>query len=117
HLDNRDPFAAAFKMPASSDSEALAADRVDKLVSEFALSAYRNRPVGELSTGTRRIVEMACIMAYGPAVMMLDEPSGGVAQSETEALGSMLRQVATDTGSSMLVIEHDMHLLSSLCDR
>ncbi|HET6874986.1 MAG TPA: ATP-binding cassette domain-containing protein, partial [Acidimicrobiales bacterium] len=117
HLVNRDPFAAAFKMPAATDSEARLAVRVDQLIDEFGLSAYRARPVGQLSTGTRRIVELACIMAHRPAVMLLDEPSGGVAQSETEALGAMLRQVAANTGCSMVVIEHDMNLLSSLCDR
>jgi ABC-type branched-subunit amino acid transport system ATPase component len=117
HLENRDPFAAAFKMPASSDSEARLSVRIDELIEEFGLGAYRSRPVGQLSTGTRRIVELACIMAHQPRVMMLDEPSGGVAQRETEALASMLRQVATTTGCSMVVIEHDMNLLASLCDR
>jgi ABC-type branched-subunit amino acid transport system ATPase component/ABC-type branched-subunit amino acid transport system permease subunit len=117
HLENRDPFAAAFKMPAATDSEARLAVRVDQLIEEFGLAAYRTRPVGQLSTGTRRIVELACIMAHRPAVMLLDEPSGGVAQSETEALGAMLRQVAANTGCSMVVIEHDMNMLSSLCDR
>ena len=117
HLENRDPFAAAFKMPASSDSEARLALRVDELIEEFGLGAYRSRPVGQLSTGTRRIVELACIMAHKPRVMMLDEPSGGVAQRETEALGAMLRQVASSTGCSMVVIEHDMNMLAALCDR
>ncbi|MGH3743686.1 MAG: hypothetical protein ACRDTP_02370, partial [Mycobacteriales bacterium] len=51
------------------------------------------------------------------AVLLLDEPSGGVAQKETEALGPMLRRVQEQTGCSMLVIEHDMPLLSGLCDR
>ena len=117
HLENRDPFAAAFKMPAATDSEARLAARVDELIEEFGLGAYRSRPVGQLSTGTRRIVELASIMGHRPRVMMLDEPSGGVAQRETEALGAMLRHVATETGCSMLVIEHDMNMLASLCDR
>ena len=117
HLGSRDPLAAAFRMPASTDSEARAVERVDELVASFGLDAYRNRAVGDLSTGTRRIVELACVMAHRPSLMMLDEPSGGVAQRETEALGPLLRQVATETGCSMLVIEHDMTLVSSLCDR
>jgi ABC-type branched-subunit amino acid transport system ATPase component len=64
----------------------------------------------------RRIVELACLLAQDPAVVLLDEPSAGVAQRETEALGPLLRRVQADTGCSMVIIEHDMALLSSLCD-
>jgi len=49
--------------------------------------------------------------------LLLDEPSGGVAQAETEALGPLLRKVATDTECTMIVIEHDMAMISALCDR
>ena len=49
--------------------------------------------------------------------MLLDEPSAGVAQRETEALGPLLSRIRDHTGAAMLVIEHDMPLLSSLCDR
>jgi len=48
---------------------------------------------------------------------LLDEPSAGVAQRETEALGPLLANIREVTGVSMLVIEHDMPLLSGLCDR
>ena len=50
-------------------------------------------------------------------MIVLDEPSGGVAQKESEALGPLLRRVQEATGASILVIEHDMPLLSGLCDR
>jgi ABC-type branched-subunit amino acid transport system ATPase component len=48
---------------------------------------------------------------------MLDEPTAGVAQAETEALGPLLRKVAAETGCAMVVIEHDMAMISALCDR
>jgi branched-chain amino acid transport system ATP-binding protein len=117
HLANRDPFAAAFRLPASTDSEARAAERVDDILALLGLEGYRERPTGELSTGTRRIVELACILAHKPALLMLDEPTAGVAQAETEALGPMLRRVAAETGCAMVVIEHDMTMISGLCDR
>jgi ABC-type branched-subunit amino acid transport system ATPase component/ABC-type branched-subunit amino acid transport system permease subunit len=117
HIVAREPFAAAFRMPASTDSEALIASRVEELIEQFGLAAFRHRPTGELSTGTRRIVELACVMAQQPSVLLLDEPSGGVAQAETEALGPLLRRVAAETGCAMVVIEHDMTLLAGLCDR
>jgi branched-chain amino acid transport system ATP-binding protein len=55
-------------------------------------------------------------MAQEPRVLMLDEPSAGVAQRETEALGPLLLRVREHTGCSVLIIEHDMPLLSSVCD-
>ena len=70
----------------------------------------------ELSTGTRRILELACILAQEPAVVLLDEPTAGVAQRDTEALGPLLRDVHRRTGCSMVVVEHDMNLLTGLCD-
>jgi ABC-type branched-subunit amino acid transport system ATPase component/ABC-type branched-subunit amino acid transport system permease subunit len=117
HLANRDPFAAAFRLPASTDSEARAAERVDSILELLGLTSYAERPTGELSTGTRRIVELACILAHKPSLLMLDEPTAGVAQAETEALGPLLRRVANETGCAMVVIEHDMVMISGLCDR
>jgi ABC-type branched-subunit amino acid transport system ATPase component/branched-subunit amino acid ABC-type transport system permease component len=116
HLANRDPVAAALRLPASTDSEAAASERVDQLVELLGLVPYADRPTGELSTGMRRIVELACLLAQDPAVVLFDEPSSGIAQRETEALGPMLRRVQAETGCSMVIIEHDMALLSSMCD-
>jgi ABC-type branched-subunit amino acid transport system ATPase component len=116
HLKNRDPLAAALRLPASTMSERAARRRADELVELLGLGAYRDHPTGELSTGTRRIVELACLLAHDPAVVLLDEPSAGMAQRETEALGPLLRRVQSQTGCSLVVIEHDMALLSSLCD-
>lgn len=116
-LANRDLFAAAFAMPAALDSEAAASTQVNEIIDRLGLAAYRNRPTGELSTGTRRIVELACILASRPSLLLLDEPSGGVAQAETEALGPMLLGVAAELRCAMIVIEHDMNFLSSLCGR
>nr|MDQ3293159.1 ATP-binding cassette domain-containing protein [Actinomycetota bacterium] len=117
HLASRDLVAAAFSLPASYESELSVMDKVDELVELMGLSAFRDKLTGELSTGSRRIVDLACILAQDPKVLMLDEPSGGVAQKETEALGPLLLRVREATGCSVLVIEHDMPLLSAICDR
>jgi ABC-type branched-subunit amino acid transport system ATPase component len=116
HLDSKDIAASALRLPASYESELAAAARVEELIALMGLSAFREKLVGELSTGTRRIVELACILAQDPTVLLLDEPSGGVAQRETEALGPLLQRVQSFTGCSILVIEHDMALLSTICD-
>jgi ABC-type branched-subunit amino acid transport system ATPase component/predicted MFS family arabinose efflux permease len=116
HLDVRDPLAAALSLPASIQSEADAAERVEELIEMLGLDAYRNKFISEISTGTRRMVDLACILAHEPKVILFDEPSSGIAQRESEALGPLLRKVRDLTGSSLLVIEHDMPLLTSLAD-
>jgi branched-chain amino acid transport system ATP-binding protein len=117
HLANRDMVAAAFGLPASYESEQETLAKADELIELMGLNAFREKLTGELSTGSRRIVDLACILAQDPQVLMLDEPSGGVAQKETEALGPLLLRVREHTGCSVLVIEHDMPLLSTICDR
>jgi ABC-type branched-subunit amino acid transport system ATPase component len=116
HLRNRDPLAAAMHLPVATMSERSAMHRAGELIDLLGLRSYRDHPTGELSTGTRRIVELGCLLAHDPAVVLLDEPSAGVAQRETEALGPLLRRVQQQTGCSLVIIEHDMALLSSLCD-
>jgi len=69
-----------------------------------------------LSTGLRRIVDIACVLAAEPSVLLLDEPSSGIAQAETESLGPLLRRVRYETGCSILIIEHDMPLISAVSD-
>ena len=108
--------AAATGQPVSRDSESRVGADVDSLIELMGLGAFREKLTGELSTGSRRIVELACLLASDPRVIVLDEPSGGVAQKETEALGPLLERVQQFTGASILVIEHDMPLLSSICD-
>ncbi|HWE65262.1 MAG TPA: ATP-binding cassette domain-containing protein [Acidimicrobiales bacterium] len=117
HLASRDMIAAGLRLPASLDSEADVAQEAEELVQLMGLEAFREKLVGELSTGTRRIVELACVLAQEPGVLLLDEPSGGVAQRETEAMGPLLIRVQQHTGCSILVVEHDMPLLSAICDR
>ena len=116
HLASRDMLAAALQLPASYESELAVWAKVDELIELMGLGAFSQKLTGELSTGSRRIVDLACILAQDPQVLMLDEPSGGVAQKETEALGPLLLRIVERTGCSVLVIEHDMPLLRSICD-
>jgi ABC-type branched-subunit amino acid transport system ATPase component len=116
HIEVRDPIAAALQLPAAVDSELAVTRRADELVEMLGLESYRNKFIAEVSTGTRRMVDLACILAHEPSVILFDEPSSGIAQRETEALGPVLRRVREMTGASLLVIEHDMPLLTSLAD-
>jgi ABC-type branched-subunit amino acid transport system ATPase component len=100
-----------------ADSERKVSARVDELVDLLGLERYRSAFVRELSTGTRRIVDLACLLAHRPSVILLDEPSSGIAQREAEALAPMLRRIGEGTGASMVVIEHDMPVLRAVADR
>ena len=117
HLEVRDHLAAALGMPASRRQEDDVAWTVHDLVELMSLGGYRDKFVAELSTGTRRIVDLAMAIAHDPTVLILDEPSSGIAQRETEALGPLLRRIREETGCAMLVIEHDMPLITALSDR
>jgi branched-chain amino acid transport system ATP-binding protein len=117
HVDVRDPVAATLHLPSVQDSEEKVHARVEELIELLALGAYRDKFVRELSTGTRRVVDLACVLAQGPRVLLLDEPSSGIAQREAEALAPMLRRVRDELGASLLVIEHDLPLLGQISDR
>ncbi len=116
-ITNRSAFAAAVRWPAVYDDEERTALRVAELIELMHLGDYRNAFVRELSTGTRRVVDLACIAAHRPVMVLLDEPSGGIAQREVEALAPVLRRLRDEMGASLLVIEHDIPLVSSISDR
>ena len=116
HVDVRDHVSALLATPAMRESEEDVAFTVDDLVELLGLGAFRDKFVSELSTGSRRIVDLAMAIAHDPQVLLLDEPSSGIAQRETEALGPLLQDIRRATDCAMLVIEHDMPLITSLSD-
>ncbi|HEX6166337.1 MAG TPA: MFS transporter [Acidimicrobiales bacterium] len=116
HVEVRDPFATVVGLPMVRESEQAVSERVDELIELVGLQAYRSKFVRELSTGTRRIVDLCCLLAHEPAVMLFDEPSSGIAQREAEALGPMLLRIREATGASLIIIEHDMPLVRHVSD-
>jgi ABC-type branched-subunit amino acid transport system ATPase component/ABC-type branched-subunit amino acid transport system permease subunit len=117
HIPVKDPGAAFVLSPAGSTSERWIDEQVTRLIDLMRLGAYADKFVGELSTGTRRIVDLACTLAHDPSVLLLDEPSSGIAQRETEALGPVLLDIRDQTGAALVVIEHDMPLITGISDR
>ncbi|HEU5085757.1 MAG TPA: ATP-binding cassette domain-containing protein [Acidimicrobiales bacterium] len=117
HLEHRDHVAAALSLPAIAQMEDDIAYSTNDLIELLHLGAFRDKFVSELSTGSRRIVDLAMALAHDPKVLLLDEPSSGVAQKETEALGPLLHRIKDETGCSLLIIEHDMPLMTAVCDR
>jgi len=117
HVEVHDHLAASLGLPAVREAEDDVAWTVADLVELLHLEAFRDKFVSELSTGSRRVVDLAMAIGHDPAVLLLDEPSSGIAQRETEALAPLLLRIRTETGCAMLVIEHDMPLISEVSDR
>jgi ABC-type branched-subunit amino acid transport system ATPase component len=88
-----------------------------ELIDLLGLGDHADLVVAELSTGTRRIVELAGLLALDARVLCLDEPTAGLAQRETEELGPLLTRLRSDLGASMVVIEHDMPFIRGISDR
>jgi ABC-type branched-subunit amino acid transport system ATPase component/predicted MFS family arabinose efflux permease len=99
------------------ETEAYLVAEADEVIQLLGLTAFADKFTAELSTGSRRLVELAVMVAQRPKVLLLDEPSAGIAQREAEALGPVLRQVQRHLGCSILIIEHDMPLMRSVADR
>ena len=116
-VDVRDPVAAALHLPAVAESEQGVRDRVSELIDVFGLADYADKFVRELSTGSRRIVDLAAIVAQRPDVLLLDEPSSGITHAEGEALVPLLHHIREDLGASLVVIEHDLGFLRQVAPR
>ena len=75
-----------------------------------------DRTVGTLSTGQKRLVELARTLAGGFRLLLLDEPSSGLDEEETEKFGAILKNVVADRGLGILIVEHDMALVMTVCE-
>ncbi|MFZ6003525.1 MAG: MFS transporter [Actinomycetota bacterium] len=115
-LEVKSAFLNAVAAPQARKAERRVRARAEKLIELLDLDAYRDKFVKELSTGLRRIVDLACVLAAEPKVLLLDEPSSGIAQAEAEGLAPLLTRVRFETGCSILIIEHDMPLISAVSD-
>jgi ABC-type branched-subunit amino acid transport system ATPase component len=116
HIKTQDVVSTALRMPWVSRAEKRIKTNVESLIELMGLGAFRDKFISELSTGSRRIVDLAVIMAHNPKVLLLDEPSSGIAQKETEALGPLLVRLRDETGATLVVVEHDMPLIQSISD-
>lgn len=87
----------------------------EELLDRVGISHLAAEPSGSLPTGSARLVEVARALASTPRVLLLDEPASGLNESETVALGALLRQLVAD-GLAVVLVEHDMSLVMDICD-
>lgn len=86
-------------------------------VREFGLQDSLDRPVGDLSYGERRLLAIARAVAASPSVLLLDEPAAGLSDDETRELARLVRRLAEDWGMGVLLVEHDVDMVMSVCDQ
>jgi len=108
---------ACLRTATSLDEEERIRAKTDEVVERLGLGDYANKFASDLSYGTLRMAELACVLALEPEIVLLDEPSSGIAQKETEALGPVLRDVRDELGATLILIEHDMPLIMGISDR
>ena len=89
---------------------------VDQLMHSFGIERFRRHRVVELSTGTRRVVDLASIVLAEPRLLLLDEPTAGIAQREAEAFVPLLRRLHEVADTTIVLVEHDVPLVFALCD-
>ncbi len=89
----------------------------DEVLDFVGLGGYADHFISDLSTGTRRIVELAALIALDNRVLCLDEPTAGIAQREAEAFGPLIERISSELDATVVIIEHDIGLLMAISDR
>ena len=115
--DRSDTLSALVGAPWVRGPERSKQARARALLERVGLADREHTLVSELSTGMRRLLDLATVMAGGPGLVLLDEPTAGIAQREVEQFAPLLRALRDDLGCAIVIVEHDMPLLLSLCDR
>ncbi|MEO6606374.1 MAG: ABC transporter ATP-binding protein [Aeromicrobium sp.] len=87
---------------------------VEALLERVGITEYADERADSVPTGTARLLEVARALACDPRLLLLDEPSSGLDEAETEAFGSLLLELA-DEGRTILMVEHDMDLVMRVC--
>ena len=88
---------------------------VDGLLERVGITQYAHQRADSVPTGVARLLEIARALAIEPRLLLLDEPSSGLDEAETENFGALLRELAA-RGTAILMVEHDMDLVMGVCD-
>jgi ABC-type branched-subunit amino acid transport system ATPase component len=110
-----DILSTTLQLPWARQAERDKRGAVDGVIGSFGLERFRHHSTAHLSTGTRRVVDLASIVLANPRLLLLDEPTAGIAQREAEAFIPLLRRLQEVTDSTILLVEHDVPLVFELC--
>ena len=90
---------------------------VEKVIDFLDLQSYREKFISGLPYGVRKVVELGRALAIEPKLLLLDEPASGLSVEETQDVAFWIEDIKKVMGITVLMVEHDMHLVSSVSDR
>jgi ABC-type branched-subunit amino acid transport system ATPase component len=108
-------LSTTLRLPWARRAERRKLAAVDQVIAAFGLERFRHHRTTELSTGTRRVVDLASIVLAQPRLLLLDEPTAGIAQREAEAFIPLLRRLHQVADTTIVLVEHDVPLVFALC--
>ena len=118
HVHQSSSFAAnLFFTPSARRAEREARLQAEQVIELLDLQHHRDSLVHGLPYGVRKVVEVARALCLGPKLLLLDEPSSGLNVEETEDMAWWIRDIRNELGITVLMVEHDMSLVSRVSDR
>ncbi|MCZ0942472.1 MAG: ABC transporter ATP-binding protein [Gammaproteobacteria bacterium] len=106
-----------FFLPSVRRGELALRESVEDVIDLLDLQSYRDKPISELPFGARKMVEIARALCLRPRLLLLDEPSSGLNPEETEDLSFWLEDINEELGVTVMMVEHDMNLVSRASNR
>ena len=116
-LGTSDFLSDALRLPWIRREERSLADVAWELVDFLDLRAVAQRRVSDLAFGVQKRVELARALASRPKLLLLDEPAGGLNHGEVAELGRLIRRIRDELDVTVLLVEHHMSLVMSICDK
>ena len=110
-------WSAGLLLPGGRREERASRERVEQIAERLGLADHLDTVAGDMSFGSQRLVEIGRALAAEPSLMLLDEPAAGLTQGERAGLAELLRGLWKSTGLALLLVEHDMAFVMSLCER
>ena len=92
-------------------------DKIERIMTLVGLTELADTPVSALGLGHCRLVELARALASEPTLLLADEPSSGLDERETADLAAVLRTIQRDSGTAVLLVEHDLGIVAEVVDR
>ena len=92
-------------------------EAVEKVIEFLDLHPYRDKYIAGLPYGVRKVVEMGRALAIEPKLLLLDEPASGLSVEETQDVAFWIEDIKTQMGITVIMVEHDMHLVAAVSDR
>lgn len=106
-----------FFTPSTRAAEVAARQKVEEVIDFLDLQHHRDSLVAGLPYGVRKVVELARALCSEPKLLLLDEPSSGLNVEETEGMAYWISDIKNELGITVLMVEHDMSLVSKVSDR